>query len=446
MRPSPVRSVLVLLVGLAVVVPASQADAARSGLTGKAARYADEQRGATEQIVLFDEAALGADREVDRAVFKREKMLGFVSRHRYRTLRGFSARLTARQIAALQADPAVLMVVPDSEVTADGQTALATGEAAPPGVRRVGAATLTTASLAAPTNVAVLDTGVDLANADLNARHGVNCVSAGGSSNDDHGHGTHVAGTIAARNVGTGVVGVAPATTVYSVKVLSAKQSGTVSQILCGIDWVARNAGALGIGVVNMSLGGTGKDDGACGTVNGDAWHQAVCRGTAAGLHFVASAGNSGRSFAAAIPAAYREVLTATAMSDADGAPGGTGSFKPLCKTSEVDDRYAASSNFAATAAEAAHVIAAPGTCVVSTKRGGGTVLMSGTSMAAPHVAGAVASCLAASCAGLSSAGVIAEMRALAAADAAGGANGFAGDPSRPVSGRTYGWLVSSRS
>ena len=74
---------------------------------------------------------------------------------------------------------------------------------------------------------------------------GVNCVKPGTPAQDDNGHGTNVAGIVAARNTGKGVVGVAPGTRVYAVKVLNNRAVGTLSQFLCGINWVAANAAAL---------------------------------------------------------------------------------------------------------------------------------------------------------------------------------------------------------
>jgi subtilisin len=238
---------------------------------------------------------------------------------------------------------------------------------------------------------------------------------------------------------------VAPGTLLYSVKILNARMSGTLSQLLCGIDWVTRNAPVLGIRTANMSFSGAGTDDGNCGRTNNDALHRAVCAAVAAGVTFVASAGNSGRGFGSYAPASYREVLTVTSMNDADGRAGGLGTTFSGCKTTEKDDRYWTLSNFAVSAADAAHVISAPGTCVVSSRRGGGTALYTGTSQAAPHVAGAVASCLSigAPCEGLAPAAVVVKMRELAAAAAPG--NGFVGDPLSPVSGKTFGHLVSAR-
>ena len=408
----------------AVAVPAAPADAA-----------------STPHVVLLSDQVADAG-TVIRA---RERSLGFITKFRYATAaRGFSASLNEKQVARLTADPAVLMVVPDTEVTGAGTAAIAAGEQAPAGVRRIGAATAGTASTAATGAVAVLDTGIDLANPDLDARHGVNCITPSTPARDDNGHGTHVAGIIGARNAGRDVVGVAPGTTVYAVKVLNARKTGTLSQLLCGIDWVARNAAALGITTANMSISGTGSDDGQCGRANRDAQHVAVCNVVAAGVTFVASAGNSGRGFGTTIPAAYREVLTATAMNDADGLPGGRGTAFG-CKTTEKDDRFSTSSNFAVTSADAAHVIAAPGTCIVSSKAGGGTATYTGTSQAAPHVAAAVATCRSVDgpCAGLAPAAVIAKVRALSSAVTGAG---FVGDPFSPVTGKAFGPLVSARS
>jgi len=358
-------------------------------------------------------------------------------------LNGFSVDLNRTQVDRLVGDPAVVAVEPDAEIQAHGMEALAQGESVAAGIRRAGAATLTLAHQSAGVGVAVLDTGVDLANPDLDAVTGTNCVKPGTPAQDDNGHGTNVAGIIAARNDGKGVVGVAPGTRVYAVKVLNNRATGTLSQFLCGIDWVKANAAALNLRVANMSIGGMGADDGSCGAVNKDAEHKAICAATAAGVTFVVSAGNNGTDFKSTVPAAYREVLTATAITDTDGLPGAIGPAS--CTRKELDDRVGTYSSYAVSAASAAHVIAAPGTCVVSTGLGGKTSTYTGTSQAAPHVAGAVALCfgsggLPGPCDGLAPADVIARVRA----DALAGAAGFLGDPLRPLTGKVFGPLVSA--
>ena len=374
-----------------------------------------------------------------------ETKAGFKAKFRYRAaLGGFAAMLNASQLGLVNGDPSVEFVAPDTVYEAAGMAALAAGDGAPPGIRRISAATTTQAHLAADSSVAVLDSGVDIANSDLNAVTGTNCISPGTAAQDDSGHGTSVAGIVAARNNGTRVVGVAPGTRIVSVKVLDSRARGTLSQILCGIDWVTANAAAFNIRVANMSLSGTGANDGNCGNTNNDAEHRAICRSTAAGVTYVAAAGNAKADFAKTIPAAYPEVLTVTAMTDTNGAPGGGSA--PKCKSGETDDKYGSYTNFAVGSAAIAHTIAAPGTCILSDAIGIGTSTYWGTSQAAPHVAGSLALCMGEGgspgpCAGLTPAQAIAQVRSDAASWATA-SNGYQGDPLRPVTGKYFGHLT----
>ena len=400
-------------------------------------------------IVAYDTTGTDAvtGGEVASETEQREAALGFEARHEFkRAVKGFAARLSDADVEALRRDPEVALVAPDLEVRALGATPLAAGEAVPTGVARLEAANDREGHGASSAAVAILDTGIDLDHPDLTAQDGRNCVGSG-PADDDNGHGTHVAGIVGARNQGSGVVGVAPGTRLYAVKVLDSGGDGLWSNIICGIDWVTANAATLGIRVANMSLGGLGEDFSTCAQ---DPLHQAICNSTAAGVVYTAAAGNNGWNWGSPppdVPAWFPEVLTVTAIADSDGMPGAAGGA-PGCRSGEVDDKRASFSNFSRNAADDAHAIAAPGVCIRSTWPGGGYATMSGTSMAAPHVAGVVALCIgegggAGPCAGLAPAQVIQKVRADAQAQATT-TNGFMGDPLQPL-GRYYGYLASAR-
>lgn len=196
--------------------------------------------------------------------------------------------------------------------------------------------------------VAVIDSGINKTHPDLNVAGGRNFASWG-SANDKyevgHGHGTHVAGTIGAKDNASGPVGVAPGAPLYGVKVLDNTGSGARSWIIKGIDWVTANADK--IKVANMSLGGSGSDDAesgkTCNTTT-DAYRKAICGSVGKGVTYVVAAGNSNADMKGYVPAAYNEVLTVTAVSDSDGTPGGKGAA-PSCRTGEKDDYPATFSN-----------------------------------------------------------------------------------------------------
>jgi subtilisin family serine protease len=308
---------------------------------------------------------------------------GFQVEHVYRfALKGYAAALPAPARAAIAHDPRVQFVSEDREVRAV--------DTLPTGVNRVDAE-IATGSGFAPTPsfaVAVLDTGIDLRHPDLNAEAGVSCIRRQ-SAQDGNGHGTHVAGIIGARNGNGGVVGVAPGIKLYAVKVLNDAGRGSWSSVICGIDWVTANAAGKAIRVANMSLGGSGSDDGNCGNSNDDALHKAICKSVSiAGVTYAVAAGNDGANLAGTVPAAYDEVIAVTALADYNGLPGGGAS--PTCANYGTDDTFASFSNYAGVA-DQAHTVGAPGVCILSTYKNGGYATASGTSMASPHVAGAAA-------------------------------------------------------
>ena len=246
------------------------------------------------------------------------------------------------------------------------------GETVPDGVARVlgdGSSTLTLPSCAGGAGdcggrtLWVLDTGVDLDHPDLNVDVGrsANFINAFGprgkdTPDDEHGHGTHVAGTAAAIDNDIDVVGVAPGATVVSVRVLDRRGSGTTDEVVAGLEYVMANA--TDGDVVNMSLGGpadTALDD----AVRVLADTNLVWLSLAAGNE----------------------------QTDVDNrSPARTGDHLRVFTVSAVDssDNWASFSNYDDDDVDRA----APGVGVVSLKRGGGTTSKSGTSMSAPHVAG----------------------------------------------------------
>ena len=327
--------------------------------------------------------------------------LGLEVTHTYENaLKGFAARVpSGLDLPAVLDDERIDFVAKDRKVEASTQTL-------PTGIDRVEAdeSSQNAGNGGGTVNadVAILDTGIYKKHSDLNISGGHSCTSGDSSAySDGNGHGTHATGSAAAEDNGSGVVGTAPGARLLAVKVLGKDGNGTFSSVICGVDWVTKQADT--IEVANISLGalvGPNADDGNCGDTNRDALHRAICGSVAKGVTYAVAAGNDSVDISTTVPAAYDEVLTVTAMSDSDGQPGSTGP-PPTCRTGETDDKFANFSNYATLSSDAEHTIAAPGVCIRSTwkgsakKRKGTYKTISGTSMASPHVAGTIALCIA---------------------------------------------------
>jgi subtilisin len=225
----------------------------------------------------------------------------------------------------------------------------------PWGVARVGAPLAWAKTQGAGATVAVIDTGIDSTHPDLAGQvaGGVNIIDPQHPDNwkDDEGHGTHVAGTIAANGQNGGYAGVAPQAKLYAVKVLDKDGNGNYSDVISGIEWAMNH----GIKIANMSLGA---DEGS------DPLHAAVQAALAKGMIIIAAAGNTGGSVG--FPGAYPEAI-------AVGASDNTDKVAP----------------FSSRGPQVAYI--APGVDIMSLKMGGGYVSLSGTSMASPHICGLAA-------------------------------------------------------
>lgn len=358
--------------GLMLSLVGGPAAAAPAGSSNAAAQRADVI------VVLRDEAAGSQQRVADDHGVRVE----LVYRH---ALQGFSGSVPEGQLNGLANDPRVAYVERDQAVQLAAQTT-------PTGIRRIFADTNPAIDIdqtddkRVDVDVAVIDTGIDLEHPDLNVVNSVSCfyttgggppfarpTSCGAGGDDDHYHGTHVAGTVGALDNGDGVVGVAPGARLWAVKVLDSSGSGSASNVIAGIDYVAANAAQ--IEVANMSLGGGFSQ----------AENDAVAAAVAKGVVFVVAAGNESVNAATRSPASEPSAVTVSALADFDGKPGALGS--PTCRADE-DDTLANFSNFGTIVD-----IAAPGVCILSTypiERGSYNTI-SGTSMASPHVAGAAA-------------------------------------------------------
>jgi subtilisin family serine protease len=283
---------------------------------------------------------------------------------------GFAARLTTTQFNSLNQDKRVITIERDQEyfliddlISIDnesGKNPELQSQSTPWGITSIGGFVTANSN----TGVAwVVDTGIDLDHLDLNvnldlSKTFVNRGDDAKSANDLHGHGTHVAGTIAAINNNYGVVGVCAGASLIAIKVLDLKGSGLISEIVAGLDYIGKNLVSGKTNVVNISLGGS-----ASTTLD-----NAVKSLASKGAYLIIAAGNSRRPASNYSPARVdaTNVFTISAFDN-------KGTFASFSNYGNPPIDYAA-----------------PGVSVQSTYKDGNYATMSGTSMSTPHVSGIV--------------------------------------------------------
>jgi subtilisin family serine protease len=264
--------------------------------------------------------------------------------------------LLAQEAGVLRIDDDVAVFALERPVEIDAVKTQQT-QVLPWGIDRVDAERVwPSGNTADPIKVGIIDTGISNTHPDLlaNIKGGVNTINPRRSWNDDNGHGSHVAGIVAAIDNTIGVIGVGPAIDLYAIKALNAAGSGLLSDVIEGIQWAINN----GMQVINMSLGTTS---------DVQSFHDAVIAAKNAGIVVVAAAGNSGPGDNTVIyPAKYPETIAVSATDQNDEIASWSS------RGPEVD-------------------LAAPGVSIYSTYKGTSYATLSGTSMAAPHVTGVAA-------------------------------------------------------
>jgi subtilisin family serine protease len=230
-------------------------------------------------------------------------------------IHGFAANLTDEEIAALKASGDVVSIEPDRERHAFADSVTSGQQTTPYGVKDVNAPGVwsvtrgTSLSNGPAIHVAIIDTGIDYNFSELSAvyKGGFNFVGRNGDPLDDFGHGTHVAGIIAAANDGAGVVGIASDVDLYALKVLDACGSGSTSNILSAVDWVVQKKKEIGGNwIINLSLG---SDEPSAAEQN-----EFDAAANAGILVFAASGNSYSGSEGLAYPAGYPTVVSVGAV------------------------------------------------------------------------------------------------------------------------------------
>ena len=331
-----------LVVAVFVVCGAALAQAQPSEVASSPKRY----------VVVLKDGASDPGRAADAMARRYGLGVGFVFGH---ALDGFSAVIPDRRLGAARADERVERVEPDKTYHATTQTL-------PWGINKIDADASSTragngAGSVSNVNAYVIDSGI-YNHTDLNVLGNVN-FTGDGKPTDCFGHGTHIAGTVAAKDNAGAVVGAAPGAPLTGVKVLGCNGSGTLTAILKGIDWVTANADKPAI--ANMSLSGP-----ASQTLD-----DAVRKSASGGVFYSIAAGNSGAKACNYSPAR---------------AGAGTNNGIATIAATDKYDRESSWSNYGSCVD-----VWAPGADILSTSKGGGTTTMRGTSQAAAHAGGGAA-------------------------------------------------------
>ncbi len=308
--------------------------------------------GESNYIIVFKPAA-NLDREI-RGIGPGQ---GKVGPRFQNAFKGVMARLTERQVTALSRNPNISFIEKDSQVSLVEPTNVNNQASAPWGLDRIDQtsgrdSTYTYTETGSGVTAYVIDTGIYSAHSNFGGRVLPGFSSIAGGTQDCNGHGTHVAGTI-----GSATYGVAKSVSLVPVRVLDCNGSGTVSGVIAGIDWVSSQA-VGGLRVANMSLGG------GASTAIDTAVNSLINRG----VTVVVAAGNNGANACNYSPARVPGAITVASSTANDG-------FSSFSNSGSCVD------------------ILAPGSAIQSTWHTSTTAtnVISGTSMASPHVAGTVA-------------------------------------------------------
>ena len=345
------------------VLLAAAAVAAISAAAPVAAKRGDKIEGS---YICVLKAGVGPDNvraEANRAASEGGGRINHVYEN---SIHGFSANFSAAAAAQVaKRNPNIAYCEQDQEVTADqdalvfrelgkpvGGTPTQPAQSTPWGIARVNGV-----KTVSPNRAWIIDTGIDLDHPDLNVdtARSRNFVTRETSPDDLNGHGSHVAGTIAARDNGIGVIGVVPGTAVVAVRVLNRRGSGSNSDVIAGVDYVGANGSAGD--VANMSLGGG---------VSAALDSAVVNASNNKGVKFALAAGNESDD----------------ANNHSPGRANGPNIF--TVSAFGQQDKWASFSNYGNPPID----FAEPGVGILSTYKDGGYATLSGTSMATPHLAG----------------------------------------------------------